>query len=173
MGKRFRFNLWVGKILWRRAWQPTPVLLPGESHGRRSLAGYSPRGHKESDTTERLSTHTLTPRLMSFWGPKPALLLTVPSYTEAWSMRSHQDACRTGRTIRLAPSLSDLDVILRSSDVLCWCNYIQEVCFGVSARAVKLLTYSWAKACPPSGAWAALGLMHSERCWSKDHLPCS
>ena len=36
----------------RRQWQPTPVLLPGESHGRRSLVGYSPRGHKESDTTE-------------------------------------------------------------------------------------------------------------------------
>ena len=33
---------------WRRAWQPTPVLLPGESHGQRSLAGYSPWGHKES-----------------------------------------------------------------------------------------------------------------------------
>ena len=41
-----------GKILWRRAWQPTPVFLPGESHGQRSLAGYSPLGHKESDTAE-------------------------------------------------------------------------------------------------------------------------
>ena len=38
----------------RRQWQPTPVLLPGESHGQRSLVGYSPWGHKESDTTERL-----------------------------------------------------------------------------------------------------------------------
>ena len=38
----------------RRKWQPTPVFLPGESHGRRSLMGYSPRGRKESDTTERL-----------------------------------------------------------------------------------------------------------------------
>ena len=37
---------------WRREWLPTPVLLPGESHGQRSLEGYSPRGHKESDTTE-------------------------------------------------------------------------------------------------------------------------
>ena len=34
---------------WRRKWQPTPVFLPGESHGQRSLAGYSPRGSKESD----------------------------------------------------------------------------------------------------------------------------
>ena len=47
-----------GRSPWRRAWQPTPVFLAGESHGRRSLAGYSPWGHKESDTTEQL-THTL------------------------------------------------------------------------------------------------------------------
>ena len=40
---------------WRRKWQPTAVFLPGESHGRRSLAGYSPWGHRESDTTERLT----------------------------------------------------------------------------------------------------------------------
>ena len=38
-----------GKIPWRRKWQPTPVLLPGKSHRQRSLAGYSPWGHKESD----------------------------------------------------------------------------------------------------------------------------
>ena len=48
------FNSWVGKIIWRRKWQPTPVLLPGKSHGWRSLVGYSPWVHKELDTTERL-----------------------------------------------------------------------------------------------------------------------
>ena len=42
------------KIPWRRKWQPTPVFLPGELHGQRSLAGYSPWGHKDSDMTERL-----------------------------------------------------------------------------------------------------------------------
>ena len=41
---------------WRRKWQPTPVFLPGKSHGQRSLEGYSPWGHKESDRTERPST---------------------------------------------------------------------------------------------------------------------
>ena len=41
----------------RRQWQPTPVLLPGKSHGRRSLVGCSPWGHKELDTTERLHFH--------------------------------------------------------------------------------------------------------------------
>ena len=50
--KRLRFDPWVGKIPWRRAWQPTVVFLPGESHGPRSLVGYSPWGHKELDTTE-------------------------------------------------------------------------------------------------------------------------
>ena len=39
---------------WRRKWQPTPVFLPGESHGRKSLVGCGPWDHKESDTTERL-----------------------------------------------------------------------------------------------------------------------
>ena len=40
--KRCQFDPWVGKIPWSRAWQPTPVFLPGEPHGQRSLAGYSP-----------------------------------------------------------------------------------------------------------------------------------
>ena len=47
---------WVGKIPWRRAWQPTLVVLPGESNGQRSLEGYSPWGRKESDMPKRLST---------------------------------------------------------------------------------------------------------------------
>ena len=50
--KRRGFSPWAGKILRGRAWQPTPVFLSGESQGQRSLAGYSPWGHKESDTTE-------------------------------------------------------------------------------------------------------------------------
>ena len=53
------FRPWVGTIPWRRKWQPTPVFLPGESRGQRSLAGYSPWGRKKSDRTERLSTVAL------------------------------------------------------------------------------------------------------------------
>ena len=45
-------NFWVRKILWMKKWQPTPVFLTGESHGQRSLVGYSPWGCKESDMTE-------------------------------------------------------------------------------------------------------------------------
>ena len=55
--KRGDFDPWVGMIFWRKAWQPTPIVLAGESHGQRSLAGYSPWGCKESDTTEALRTH--------------------------------------------------------------------------------------------------------------------
>ena len=53
--RRPRFDPWVGKIPWRRMWQPTPVFLPGEFHGQRSQVGYSPWGCKKSDTTERLT----------------------------------------------------------------------------------------------------------------------
>ena len=57
---RLGFNPWVGKIPWRRPWQPTPVFLPGESHGRRNLADYSPWGRKESDTNEITKNDTRT-----------------------------------------------------------------------------------------------------------------
>ena len=50
----------VGEIPWRTAWQPTPVCLPGESLGERSLVGYSPWGCKESDTIEQLSLFNLS-----------------------------------------------------------------------------------------------------------------
>ena len=53
------FDPWVGKIPWRK-WQPTPVFLPGEFHGQRILAGYSPQGRKESDTTEGLTFSLFT-----------------------------------------------------------------------------------------------------------------
>src|SRR5574340_1103377 len=65
--RRCGFDPWMGKIPWRREWLLTPVFLPGESHGQRSLAGYSPWGCKESDTTERLAhTHILT---ATYWMP--------------------------------------------------------------------------------------------------------
>ena len=49
---QYGLDPWVGKIPWKRAWQPTPGFLPGESPGQRSLVGYSPWGRKESDMTE-------------------------------------------------------------------------------------------------------------------------
>jgi len=51
--RRPEFDPWVGKISWRREWLFIPVLLHGKSHGQRSLVGYSPSDHQESDMTER------------------------------------------------------------------------------------------------------------------------
>ena len=68
------FDPWVRKIPWRSKWQPTPVSLPGKSHGWRSLASYILWGRKESDMTEQLHLHfflhTLADNcyLLSFWG---------------------------------------------------------------------------------------------------------
>ena len=62
--KRCMFNPWVRKIPWSRTWQPTPVFLPGKFHGQRSLVGFSPGVHNESDMTDcmhtcaRAHTHT-------------------------------------------------------------------------------------------------------------------
>ena len=53
--RRLRFDPWVTKIPWRRKWQSAPVILPGKSHGQRSLVGYSPQGHKELDMNEATS----------------------------------------------------------------------------------------------------------------------
>ena len=64
--KRRRFNPWVGKIPWSSKWQPAPVFLPWKFHGQRSLAVYSPWGHKELDTTVWLSTHACV-----VWGTVP------------------------------------------------------------------------------------------------------
>ena len=58
--QRPRFDPWVRKIPWRRKWQPTPVFLPGHSHRKGNLAGYSLWGHKEQVT----NTHTNTGHLM-------------------------------------------------------------------------------------------------------------
>ena len=52
----------VEYVSWRRAWQPTPVFLPGESHGQRRLVGYSPKSHKGSDMTE-VTYHACTHRI--------------------------------------------------------------------------------------------------------------
>ena len=67
MPSKTGFSRWVGKIFWRRKWQPTLIFLPGEFHGWRSLAGYSPWGHKELDTAERLTLSL----------PKALILLSI------------------------------------------------------------------------------------------------
>ena len=83
---RCRFSPWVWKIPWRRAWQPIPVLMPGKSHGQRSLAGYSPWGRKELDMIEQLSMHS-----MSHWakGKQGAMNQCVNEQSHSPLQRKH------------------------------------------------------------------------------------
>ena len=87
--RRPQFDPWVGKIPWRREWLPTPVFLPGEFHGDRSLVGYSSWSHKELDTTEWLThTHTHT---YSFKSSLYKWLKQPFRYQEPWLLRMHCD----------------------------------------------------------------------------------
>ena len=75
--KRQGFDPWVRKFPWRRAWQPTPVFIPGESHGQKSLAGYSPQGPKELDTTLPTKVHLVK-----------AMVFPVVMYgCESWTLK--------------------------------------------------------------------------------------
>ena len=67
----------VRSLGWRRKWQPTPVLLPGKSHGQRSVVGYSSWGRKESDTTKRLDFQTFS--------------IFLPSELSVWQGEHHTD----------------------------------------------------------------------------------
>ena len=81
------FDPWVRKISWRRAWQPTPVFLPGESHEQRSLGGYSPQGIEESDMTEHRTGYAISPwRLMCVLSHFSRVQLIVTP----WTLRPHQ-----------------------------------------------------------------------------------
>ena len=79
-------SLWsISKISRRRQWQPTPVLLPGESHGRRSLVGCGPWGCEESDTTEQLHFHFSLSRIGEGNGnPLQCSCLENPRDRGAW-----------------------------------------------------------------------------------------
>ena len=105
---------------WRRKWQPTPLLLPGKSYGQRSLVGYHPWGHKESDTIEWLHFHFTVQADRSFikqrterksghspsWLPflyslSPPLLLVLPYAKYKWVYaQSGKGTCRSIREIQ-------------------------------------------------------------------------
>ena len=70
---------------WKKQWQPTPVLLPGNSHGWRSLVGYSPWGRKESDTAERLHFHALEKEMATH---SPVLAWRIPGMEEPGGLLS-------------------------------------------------------------------------------------
>ena len=93
--KRWGFDSWVEKTPCGKKWQPSPVFLPGESHGQRSLVGYSPWGLKELDTMEWLSTHTHTaqPKTKGTWEERIFGTVTsaiAPAITDSWGESSIQ-----------------------------------------------------------------------------------
>ena len=74
--KRCKFDPWIGKIPWRRAWQPTPVFLPGQSHGQRIVGGYSLWDHM-TEATWHAHTHAHTKYIVIsfFWYLKVLLVI--------------------------------------------------------------------------------------------------
>ena len=93
--RRFGFDPWAGKIPWSRKWQPTPVLLPGKSHGQKSTVGYSPWDHKHWDTSEWLSAQWVEARGAAEYGtehrtatPPPPTMTMQPSVGRSMSLSS-------------------------------------------------------------------------------------
>ena len=123
--RRPGFDPWVGKIPWRRKWQPTPVLLPGKSHGRRSLVGYSPWGPKESDRTERLHFHFSLSCIEEGNGnPLQCSYLENPRDGGAW----------WAAVYGVAQSLTRLNRLSSSSSKATWANFHRPRTPGIIPR---------------------------------------
>ena len=130
------FNPWVGKISWRRKWQPTPVFLPGKSHGRRSLLGYSSWGRKELDTTEQLHFHFHTVKVFSIVSEAVDIFLEFSCFfydpMDAGSLISGSSAFSKSNLyiwkflvhILLKPSLKDFEHYLASMWNECSCAVV-------------------------------------------------
>ena len=106
--------LWLSSIpLRRRQWHPTPVLLPGKSHGRRSLVGCSPWGREESDTTERLHFHFSLSRIGEGNGnPLQYSCLENPRDGGAWWAAIYGVAQSRTRLMRLSSSSSSSSIVI-------------------------------------------------------------
>ena len=94
--KRCGFNPCIRKIPWSRKWQPTPVFLPGKSHGQTSLEGYSPWGRKESNMTEHAHTHTFLMPIIIWWDfPRGSLVKNLPEMQECCVCAKSLQSCLT------------------------------------------------------------------------------
>ena len=83
------FYPWVGKIPWRRKWQPTPAFMPGKFYGQRSLVGYSPWGCKEPDVTECVHT-MLSSKANTKWLYTILFTVCVDEMTSLWTWRTDE-----------------------------------------------------------------------------------
>ena len=116
---------------WRRQWHPTPVLLPGKSHGRRSLVGCSPRGREESDTTERLHFDFSLSCIGGGNGnPLQCSCLENPMDRGAWRAAVYGVAQSQTRLKRLSSSSSILEgSLVKFDQVLQWENAVIKIAF--------------------------------------------
>ena len=117
--RRCRFDPWVGKIPWRRNWQPTPIFLTEKSHRGRSLVGYSPCCHKESDATECVHVHSHTHTHTHTWENSYRTLLMFPFKLLQFKI---QNGCTSNscNSIHLSRTL-DFEVLpLGSSQMTLW-----------------------------------------------------
>ena len=103
---RPRFDLWVGKIPWRRKWQPTPVLMTGKSHGPTSLVGSSPRGRKESGQDRATSLFPLWYSRGPAGAPSVSLPLVRPTWHHSVRVLVRAFLAKTFLRSRLPPNLS-------------------------------------------------------------------
>ena len=103
-----------GREQWRRRWHPTPVLLPGKSHGWRSLVGCSPWGREESDTTERLHFHFSLSCIGEGNGnPLQCSCLKNPRDRGAWWAAVYEIPRSRTRLKRLSSSSSSIEAEIR------------------------------------------------------------
>ena len=148
--RRHRFDPRVGKIPWRRKWQPTPVFLPGKSHGQRSLVGYSPRGHKESSVAERTHTYARTHRLQ--WDTDHYKQLpqinTQLSNKEFATMPWHNCVLKQSSMLvrGLWDSLNSLRVSQQHLSTVIWHqshNLNGELCWRIVLQTLEIPNYSF------------------------------
>ena len=126
---------------WRRKWQPTPVLSPGESHGRRSLIGYSPWGCKESDMTERLHFHFHSPDVLdkhSFSIQNLSLNTYFKSVVLGYGLYST-------KYIQLSVQLDKFDIymVVTHSSVLAWRIPWTEEPGGLPSMGSQRIRHDW------------------------------
>ena len=113
---------------WRRKWQPTLVFLPGESHGLRSLVGYSPQGSKELDRTERLHFHFHGMMILPFSSWCPALHMCL-----LLSPIPHEEL----QAALLIPSFSPVPMATPSINAEMWLQGWVVFCFFFSGSFLK------------------------------------
>ena len=116
---------WFRWHSWRRQCQPTPVLLPGKSHGRRTLVGCSPWGHEESDTTERLHFHALEKEMLTH---SSVLAWRIPGTVEPGglqSMGSHRVAHNWSNLAAAAAAIYASNVARHFYYIKVWVTWLE------------------------------------------------